>query len=68
MSKVSNELYRSGKIEKTKIPDIKVVTASKLSVKVRQIFGTPGILIYLNKVEPEIKWHFYIFLLNYQEI
>ena len=29
----------------TKIPDIKVVIASKLSVKVRYIFGTPGISI-----------------------
>ena len=35
ISKVSNELYRSRKTLKTKILDMKVVTASKLSVKFR---------------------------------
>ena len=35
-SKVSNELYRSRET------GIKVFNASKLSIKVRYIFGTPG--------------------------
>ena len=36
-NKVSNELYRSGKTEVTKIPHIKVVTDSKSSLKVMYI-------------------------------
>ena len=55
INKVSNELYRSGETGKPKIPDIKAVTASKLSVKYKKKFC--HILCFHNMKKTKIFTH-----------
>ena len=55
-SNVLDELYRSRGIEKCKTSDIKVLCESRLSLKIKCIFRTPGIYFVMDKAY----WNFVV--------